>query len=179
MGRHLTLWLHCALLLGLLACASREQEGAPHAETAAPYSDHDGPAALASLAEAHHARVDLALQKGDRKGAKREVAELIATARQYRSDDDQSQDIVFDAAARLAKLHIEDSEFDSAVEVAAAGLEDADQRPPTLFRGYLHQTLAQALEGKGDPRGAVEEHGRAIEIFKSILKSETSENHKE
>jgi len=162
-----------AMVLTISSCAS------PARETPQLDSGSTKGAAVASLAEAHHQRADISLKRGDRKGAKAELERLIVTANENRQQSAESHDIIFDAAARLARLHIEDKEIEKAINVARAGLEHEEASPPTLFRGYLHQVLAQGLEANQDLRGAVEEHGRAIEIFKAILNDEKAPTTKE
>jgi hypothetical protein len=155
------------LVLALMlvgGCASE-----PKNEAGIPAPHDEATSALVSLASAHHKRADLALLQGDRPGAKGELRSLVETRLRHPPRNEAAWDVYFDASARLARLHLEDREVGEAEQAARAGLAGEEQAPATLFRGYLHQTLGDVLEQKGDPRGAIEEHGRAIEIFRSIL----------
>lgn len=150
----------------LAGCASREMD------SFAGGLDEPNPvqgAALGALAEGHHKRADLALQQGQRQEAKAEMERLLTTAEPYRGNLPEGWDVIFDAATRLAHMHREDGKLEDAERVARDGLRDEDKAPTTIFRGYLHQELGNILEARKDMRGAVEEHGRAIELFKVVL----------
>ena len=127
--------------------------------------------ALVSLAAGHHKRADIALQEGKRQVAKEEMGFLLSTAQKSGVTTPGGYDVRFDAAGRLARLHLEDEEVPQAEAAALRGLEGAERAPATLFHGHLHQILADVLEKKGDLRGAVEHHGQAIELFKTILET--------
>lgn len=162
-------WSAALTALALLICAAGCAGRAPDniAESAGAHPDQA--AALVSLAEAHHKRADIALKQGQRSEAMAEMDRLMSTAEPLQGRSADSHDIVFDAATRLARMHLEDEALAKAEAVARRGLADEEEAPPTLFRGYLHQVLAEILEKKGDMHGAVDEHGQAIEIFKAIL----------
>lgn len=132
-------------------------------------SDATRGAALEALAEGHHKRADIALKQERRQDALQEMDSLLSLAEGYRGQTPGSHDVVFDAAARLARMHAEDGDLQKAEAAARRGLAQEDDAPPSLFRGYLHQTLADILERKGDLRGAVDEHTVAIELFKKLL----------
>lgn len=125
--------------------------------------------ALVSMAAAHHKRADLALQREDRAAARQEMEALIKAAQEHGPPDAEGFDVLFDASARLARMQLEDGAHSDAIQTARRGLAREAEAPPSLFRGHLHQILGDALEANGDPRGAVEEHGAAIEIFRAIL----------
>ena len=147
----------------LTGCSSKSPN------VAAPQVSSDKRDALSSLAEAHHKRADIALQQGKRAEAFTEIEALLQTAQSHRGATEGGFDVSFDAAARIARMHLEDGDLDKAEAAARKGLDGAEKAPPSLFHGYLHQILADILEQKKDLRGAVDSHGRAIEIFKSIL----------
>lgn len=150
--------------VALLGCAQE----ARHAPQDLPQGQNKA-LALQSLSTGHHKRADIALQSQDRETARQEMRALLATLQKHETQTALDFDLRFDAATRLAQLHLEDKQLQEAENVARQALQHEDQAPNTLFRGYLHQTLADILEKKGDPRGAVDEHGQAIEIFKAIL----------
>ena len=126
-------------------------------------------AALVSLAAAHHKRADLALAEGARADAKAEMVALFGVAQKARLTTAEAWDVRFDASGRLARLHLEDGEVADAEAAVVRGLEGAQAAPATLVHGHLHQIYGDVLEKKGDARGAVAQHGRAIELFKVIL----------
>ncbi len=159
----LALMALCALL-ALCACAGRPADLGGAVE-----ENPQRGAALLSLAEGHHKRADIALRQGQRDDAKAEMNALLDTAEPLRGAAAESYDVIFDGATRLARMHLEDEALDEAEQVARRGLVGEAEAPPSLFRGYLHQVLADILEKRGDLRGAVEQHGEAIVIFKAIL----------
>lgn len=128
--------------------------------------------ALVGLAVDHHRKADLALAGGDRQAAREEMEALLATCDRYRVGTVEGLDVRYDAAARLARLHLEDDDPASAESAARRGLEGTAGAPPTLFRGYLIQVLADIRERQGDPRGAVELHSEAIEVFRGVLEAQ-------
>ena len=153
-----------AALLCLGACAKSEPN-----DMRSPPADPTQGAALVSLAEAHHKRADIALQQERRDDAKAELGRLLENAEPHRGALPESWDVLFDASARLARLHREDNALTKAESVARSGLRDEEDAPVSIFRGYLHKELGHVLEARGDLRGAVEHHGQAIDIFKTIL----------
>lgn len=153
-----------ATLLWLGACAQPESD----AGRDLPADPMHG-AALVSLAEAHHKRADIALKQDRRDEAKAELGRLLEDAEPHRGELSESWDVLFDTSARLARLHREDKALEKAERVARRGLSGEADAPASIFRGYLHQELGDILEARGDLRGAVEQHGQAIDIFKAIL----------
>lgn len=126
-------------------------------------------AALVSMAAAHHKRADLALEHGTRDVAKTEMKQLVAVAEKAGLTTAEAWDVRFDASGRLARLHLEDDEVNEAETAATRGLKGSESAPATLVHGHLYQIYGDVLEKKGDARGAVDQHGKAIEVFKVIL----------
>ena len=126
-------------------------------------------AALVSMSAAYHKRADLALEQGARADAKSEMTQLVGVAEKAGLTTAEAWDVRFDASGRLARLHLEDAEVAEAELAVLRGLKGADAAPATLVHGHLHQIYGDVLEKKGDARGAVGEHGKAIELFKVIL----------
>jgi hypothetical protein len=151
-----------ALAVGLGACSS--QGG----RMDRPVVD-ERTEALVSLSAAHHKRADLALAQGVRADAKSEMTDLISVARKAGLNTAEAWDVRFDASGRLARLHLEDNELAQAETAVVEGLEGSEGAPATLVHGHLYQIYGDVLEKKGDARGAVTQHGRAIEVFKVIL----------
>ncbi len=151
-----------ALAVALAACSSQGGRGDR------PVVD-ERTEALVSLAAAHHKRADLALAQGVRADAKTEMTTLIGAARKAGLTTAEAWDVRFDASGRLARLHLEDEELSEAEAAVVQGLDGADAAPATLVHGHLYQIYGDVLEKKGDARGAVAQHGKAIEVFKVIL----------
>lgn len=125
--------------------------------------------ALVAIAVDFHKKADLALAEGRREDARMEMEELLGVCERYQVRTVEGWDVKFDAATRLARLHLEDNNLPAAEVAAQRGLAGADEAPPTLFHGYLLQTLADVKEKQDDPRGSVENHTRAIQVFKGVL----------
>ena len=161
-------WLTMGMFAGIL-CQSSVMAGCA-AERKAPQeaTSADRQAALVSMSVAYHRRADLALSEGRRDEAKGELERLVAECYRYQIWSDEGLDVLYDSSTRLARMKREDKELSEAVGIAKRALE-IRQETPSLFRGYLHQTMADLLEDDGKPKKAVEEHGRAIEVFKGIL----------
>lgn len=161
------LWLWASVAgstLAVVGCAKAQTDMASqHAEGDASTM------ALVALAVDFHKKADLALADGRRDDARREMSELLGVCERYDVRTVEGWDVRFDAATRLARLHIEDGDLTAAEAAAQRGLTDADEAPPTLFHGYLLQTLADIKEKQDDPRAAVEHHSRAIQVFKGVL----------
>jgi tetratricopeptide (TPR) repeat protein len=161
MKTHAPLALLLALLLALAACSRAPAPERPTRDDRVP--------ALIGLAEAHHKRADLALQRGEQDQAALEMRGLIDAARRHGPPTPEGFEVLYDASARLARLQLERGQPAAAIQTARDALQGEQDAPPSLFRGHLHQVLGDALEAHGDPRAAVEEHGRAIEIFRALL----------
>lgn len=159
------------MLAALLAVGGWTGCAAEHSssEHSGMNAEHDRNAALVSMSVGFHKRADLALAEQNREEAKAEMARLLELCFKYNIRTPDAYNVLFDASTRLAQMHLEDNALKQAEEVARRALAREQDAPPSLFRGYLHQTLADVLERKGDPRGAVDEHGEAITIFKHIL----------
>ncbi len=165
-------WLLMLSLLLCTACARQPEPSAPNMHT------QDSKLALmTSLSTSHHKRADLALQQNKRKEAFAELNTLLdqiekhlpAQAAGHKREIADSYDLVFDASGRLARMHLEDKQLPQAEASARRGIGHAAQAPNTLFKGHLYQILGDILEAKEDPKGAVQAHGEAIEIFRSLL----------
>lgn len=155
-----------ALCFGELLVGCAADRGAP----SRPQDDSvQRTTALVSMAVGFHKRADIALLQKRRDDAKAELSKLLVATERADLNTPEAHDVRFDAAARLARLYLEDDALDKAEAVARDGLKREDLAPPSLFRGYLHQALAEILEKQGDLRGAVDEHGVAIAIFQDIL----------
>ncbi|MBH25481.1 MAG: hypothetical protein CMH57_13740 [Myxococcales bacterium] len=151
---------------GWAGCASEAPRPLPESPG---YSDQERTAALMSMSVGFHKRADLALAEGKRDEAKAEIARLLEHCVEYNVRTPDGYDVLFDAATRLSRMHVEDNELAEAEKAAQRALARGEGAPPSLFLGYLHQALADVLEKKGDARGAVDQHGAAITIFKAIL----------
>lgn len=153
------------LALGAGACTQQ-------ADTlAAPPRGDEATLALVALAVDFHKKADLALAAGRPQDARAELGALLDLCDRYNVRTPEGLDVRFDAATRLARLHMEADQLPEAEAAARRGLDGAEDAPPTLFRGYLLQTLADLRERQGDPRGAVDLHTQAIEVFKGVLES--------
>ncbi len=167
--------LSFALLAGAFGCAKAEperQESVSANQAAEPsptVSPETKRAALVSLSAAHHKKADLALHSDDSGTAINEMNQLLGACEQSTLDSPETFDVAFDAATRLSKLHLDRGEVEEAERAARRGLKLDKDAPPSLFKGYLHQTLGDVLEEKKDLKGAVDEHSEAIRIFRALL----------
>ncbi len=153
----------------LQGCASQGMEPDNSAQTRQENPDERRTSALISLSTGHHKRADIALRENRRGDAIEEIQQLLVATEKHTVSTPEGHDVRFDAAARLARMHMEDKNFSDAEQVARRGLKREDQAPATLFRGHLHQVLADSLEAQGKLKEAVDEHGQAIEVFTKIL----------
>jgi len=167
---------HVAIVLTWLVMASLCLSCAKQAPGLGDNRDDQRTPALVAMSVEHHKLADIALGQGDRAGAMGQMSALLDQAEQHRVRTTQGYDVTFDAATRLSRMHLEDGDLAAAETAARRGLEGEAEAPATLFRGYLHQVLGDILEKRGDLKGAVDEHGEAIEIFKAILEAKPRAN---
>ncbi len=124
--------------------------------------------AFLSKARAANHAADLALQRGDRRGAILHLRRLTEGARPTLTPE--VREVLADAHARLADLLSEEGEHDVATDEILAGLSVATET--TLFRanlymvwGLVEERRMEALTKANDPAGAEDARLAALEAF--------------
>lgn len=163
--------LACALAV-IPGCRKREApEHCPEVQTGTPVE----PALLAFLsrARAAHHKADVPEQRGDLKGAVRELEALLAGPL-LPGNPVEAREVLADTRARLADLRSRDGDFDRAEADVAAGLTLVPE--PSYFRGHLlevrglsEERRSKALASAGDAQRAEAAKTRALAAFQEAM----------
>jgi hypothetical protein len=120
---------------------------------------------------ANHA-ADLAIAKGDRRGAIQQLLRVTEGPRPQLTPE--VVEVLADAHARLAELWSEEGEFAEASREVDDGLELATE--VTLFRanlfmarGIVEERRMKALEAKGDEKGAAAARDAALQALDTAM----------
>jgi tetratricopeptide (TPR) repeat protein len=161
-----------AAVLGFTAgCsrAERQPSGCPAAD-AAPVST--AIMAFLSMARALHHEADLAEERGDLAGAIEAVQRLVSAPSPRAPEADE---VLADAYARLAELHLQAHDPDRAAADVQKGLERADE--PTYFHGHLlevgglvEEARAHGLTDAGKRAEADDARTRAMQMFEEAVR---------
>jgi tetratricopeptide (TPR) repeat protein len=161
-------------LLFVLAPACKEgpkAERCPEPTTETPVD----PALLAFLsrARAAHHRADDPEQRGDLKGAIRELEALLGGPR-LPGNAPEAREVLADTYARVADLRSRDGDFDRAEADIARGLELVPE--VSYFRGHLlevrglsEERRSKVLATKADAAGAERAKARALTAFQQAM----------
>jgi hypothetical protein len=128
--------------------------------------------AFLSKARAANHAADLAIAKGDRRGAIQQLLRVTEGPRPQLSPE--VIEVLADAHARLAELWSEEGEFAEASREVDDGLELATE--VTLFRanlfmarGIVEESRMKALEAKGDEKGAAAARDAALQALDTAM----------
>ncbi|HEV3193248.1 MAG TPA: hypothetical protein VGY54_22220 [Polyangiaceae bacterium] len=128
--------------------------------------------AFLSIARALHHEADIDESRGDLPGAIVVLERLVATAAPRAAE---AEEVLADAHARLAELHLKRRDLDGANLAVKAGLQHA--REPTYFRGHLievqglvEEARANALADAGKTQEAVQAKGRAMGLLEQAVR---------
>jgi len=145
--------------LGVAACRSEgSSAGCPSAQPAAPPVD-EALMAFLSAARALHHEADLHERAGDRQGAVASLERLVALPAPRAVEVDE---VLADAHARLAELHLQQGNLEAADRDVQAGLERV--KGPTYFRGHLLEVEGLLEEARA---GALADAGKADEASRA------------
>jgi hypothetical protein len=162
-----------ALSLGVFAACSKhtEPERCPEPQAGAPVD----PALLAFLsrARAAHHRADDPEQRGDLKGAVRELEALLAGPT-LPGGAPEAREVLADTRARLADLRSRDGDYDRAEADVTEGLRLVPEK--SYFRGHLFEVRglseerrSKALASAGDAARADAAKARALSAFQEAM----------
>ena len=128
--------------------------------------------AFLSKARAANHAADLAIAKGDRRGAIQQLLRVTEGPRPQLSPE--VIEVLADSHARLAELWSEEGEFAEASREVDDGLELATE--VTLFRanlfmarGIVEERRMKALEAKGDEKGAAAARDAALQALDTAM----------
>jgi hypothetical protein len=184
-------WMLCAAglaaTLGVLACDQGGRQvsgsagawsklgsapaGCPSVEPNAPPIDARLMAFLSAARAAHH-EADIKERAGDVDGAVALMQRLVAMPAPAASEADE---VLADAYARLAELHLGEADLRGADRDVQSGLDHA--AGSTYFRGHLlelegivEERRASALADAGSPREAAEARARAVSLLEEAVR---------
>jgi tetratricopeptide (TPR) repeat protein len=115
--------------------------------------------AFLSAARALHHEADLHERAGDRQGAVASLERLVALPAPRAVEVDE---VLADAHARLAELHLQQGNLEAADRDVQAGLERV--KGPTYFRGHLLEVEGLLEEARA---GALADAGKADEASRA------------
>lgn len=145
--------------------------GAPSAGGGKVAVDTKLVAFLSKARAANHA-ADLAIAKGDRRGAIQQLLRVTEGPRPGLSPE--VVEVLADAHARLAELWSEEGDFAEASREVEDGLQLATE--VTLFRanlfmarGIVEERRMKALEAKGDEKGAAAARDAALQALDTAM----------
>ncbi len=132
--------------------------------------------AYLSEARAFHHQADLKKQSGDVAGAIAAMDRLVAARKPHANQTlPEVEEVLADAYARLAELHLERGELALAAEAAQKGLAHAPD--VTYFRGHLvevqglvEEARAAELADAGKTGEAAAARTRAIQLLEDVVK---------
>lgn len=163
--------LAVAVALGALGCGRRDA----HRDDA-PVVDVELMAFLSEARALHH-QANLKEEAGDVAGASAAMERLV-TARRPRTSArpaPEVEEVLADAYARLAELHLRQGALAPAAEAIAEGLAHAPD--PTYFRGHLleveglvEEARAAGLADAGKPEEALRARERAIALLEEVVR---------
>jgi hypothetical protein len=172
MTRTLAVAATVAALLGATAGCFRAERrtGGPVAADAAPVDT--AIMAFLSMARALHHEADLAEDRGDTAGAIEAVQRLVLAPSPHAPEVDE---VLADAYARLAELHLQVHDPDRAAADVQKGLERAHE--PTYFRGHLlevgglvEEARVHGLADAGRRAEADEARARAMQMLEEAVR---------
>ncbi len=166
--------LALVLAAGAISCNQPREENSPERITTLPdYDDVLGEDLMLALHQAknfHHI-ADVYLQNGKTAKAVEAVRKILSIP--FPPDAPESEDVLLDARARLAKLLVVQGDVDQAMRIVEEGLAAAKRRSffvSNLYtvKGEIHEAIAVTLEDSDKP-AADREREKAIEArMKSI-----------
>jgi tetratricopeptide (TPR) repeat protein len=163
--------LACVLATSLACSKRKEPERCPEVLAGAPVE----PALLAFLsrARAAHHRADDPEQRGDLKGAIRELEALLAGP-SLPGNAPEAREVLADTRARLADLRSRSGDYDRAEADVAEGLRLVPET--SYFRGHLFEVRglseerrSKALASAGDVANAAAAKNRALTAFQEAM----------
>jgi tetratricopeptide (TPR) repeat protein len=169
--------LLACFLGGLPSCKkASEPEHCPEVQTGTPVD----PALLAFLSRARsaHHRADVPEQRGDLKGAIRELEKLVAGPT-LPGNPAESREVLADTRARLADLRSRDGDYERAEADVAEGLRLVPET--SYFRGHLFEVRglseerrSKALASAGDSAAADAAKTRALAAFQQAMETQAA-----
>jgi len=132
--------------------------------------------AFLSEARALHHQANMKEEANDLAGAAGAMSRLVTARRPHEGKTmPEVEEVLADAYARLAELHLRQNALSPAAEAIAAGLTHAPR--PTYFRGRLlevqglvEEARAAALADAGKPAEAVRAREKAIELLEEVVR---------
>jgi hypothetical protein len=176
MKRHLS---HAALIAAVLVAtgcsrAERVSSGCLAAADAAPVDT--AIMAFLSMARALHHEADLAESRGDSSAAIGAMRRLVSAPSPRGPEADE---VLADAYARLAELHLQANDLEHASKEVQQGLERAHE--PTYFRGHLlevgglvEEARVHALADAGSRDEADRARARAVQMLEDAVRIQQS-----
>lgn len=170
--------LALVLAMGSLACTQDREDGSPERITTLPdYEDVLGEDLMLALHQAknfHHI-ADVYLQNGQSAKAVQAVRQILAIP--FPPNAPESEDVLLDARARLAKLLVVQGSLDEAMRIVEEGLAAAKRRSffvSNLYtvKGEVHEALAVTLDDSDKP-AADKEREKAIEARMQSIEIDT------
>jgi len=170
------------LAVGALSCTQDRDEGSAERITTLPdYDDVIGDDLMLALHQAknfHHI-ADVYLQNGNSAKAIEAVRQILSIP--FPPDAPESEDVLLDARARLAKLLVVQGDLDQAMRIVEEGLAAAKRRSffvSNLYtvEGEIHEARAVTLEDSDKPAAdkerekAIEARSKSIEIDTELQK---------
>lgn len=173
-----------ALLLTLsIGCAKKDAgEDAPATKAASSVAADAGPVvdvevmAFLSEARALHHEANIREDEGDLPSAISVVNRLVNARKPHAGEKiPEVEEVLADAWARLAELHLKKRDLDEALKAVTEGLAHAPE--PTYFRGHLLEVEGIVLEARatdyadaGKKDEAQKARARAIELLQEAVK---------
>lgn len=160
-----------AIALGItIGCTRRESEPQGGAQVV----DTELMAFLSEARALHH-QANLNEDSGDLPGATASMQRLVSARRPHDGQAPEVQEVLADAYARLAELHLRQSALGPAADAVKTGLAHAPE--PTYFRGHLvevqgliEEARAAELADAGKPQEATVAREKAIQLLEDVVK---------
>lgn len=131
--------------------------------------------AFLSEARALHHQANLKEESGDLAGAATAMQRLVTARRPHEGKSPEVEEVLADAYARLAEMHLRQNALGSAADAVRTGLDHA--REPTYFRGHLlevegliEEARASELADAGRREEAAHARERAIQLLEEVVK---------
>ena len=158
-----------AIAIGCRGRDAGEQDGAPVVDMELM--------AFLSEARALHHQANLKEESGDLPGAAAAMQRLVDARRPHEgtTKTPEIEEVLADAYARLAELHLRQGALGPAADAVKAGLAHAPE--PTYFRGHLievegliEEARAGSLADAGKPEEAARARDKAIQLLEEVVR---------
>ena len=156
-----------------IAIGCRGRDGGE--QDSAPVVDMELMAFLSEARALHH-QANLKEEASDLRGAAAAMQRLVEARRPHEgTKTPEVEEVLADAYARLAELHLRQSALGPAADAVKAGLAHAPE--PTYFRGRLievdgliEEARAGSLADAGKPEEAARAREKAIQLLEEVVR---------